>query len=77
MPNVERPEATQNRKVIKGTYTKAKRDGDNNVYFIDGRKLFGKEDIEHCTTDLTHPNDLGFYRIAKVLNRVIAPLLKD
>lgn len=77
MPNVERPEATPNRRVIKATYTKAKRDGDDNVYFIDGRKLFGREDREHCTTDLTHPNDLGFYRMAKVLNRVIAPLLKD
>ena len=55
------------RRVIIETYEKAKAAGDNNVYFLDGELLFGKEDWDNCTVDGCHPNDLGFYRMAKVI----------
>lgn len=62
-------------KVVRNTYEAAKKSGDKNVYFLDGRKLFGKKDRENCTADGCHPNDLGFYRMAKALDKIISPLL--
>ncbi len=60
--------------IIKNTYQKAKAAGDENVYFIDGRRLFGEEwDI--CTVDATHPTDLGFYKMAKVIGRMLNKIL--
>ena len=51
--------------IIKKTYDIAISRGDKNVYLIDGMKLFGEEDVENCTVDGVHPNDLGFYKMAK------------
>ncbi len=62
-------------KVIKATYLKAQADGDKNVYFVDGRKLFGSRDRENCTADGCHPNDLGFYRMALELDKTLKNLL--
>ena len=67
------PDDGDRRAVVKSTYKKAKAEGDNNVYFIDGELFFGTEDRQACTIDTTHPNDLGFYRMAKV----IEPVLKE
>lgn len=61
------------RKVIIETYKKALSLGDKNVTFIDGSKLFGNFNREGCTVDACHPNDLGFYRMAKG----IAPKIKN
>lgn len=51
-------------KIIRTTYKKARANGDNNVYFIAGRTFF-KKDRENCMIDGCHPNDLGFYLMAK------------
>jgi len=64
------------RAVIQATYDKARKNGDKNVYFIDGETLFGTEDRESCTSDLCHPNDLGFYRMANVVTPVVEKILK-
>jgi lysophospholipase L1-like esterase len=53
------------RNVVRSTWLRAKRQGDKNVAFIDGEKLFGKFDRDSCTVDTCHPNDLGFYRMAQ------------
>lgn len=58
--------------VIRNTYKRAKAMGDNRVYFIDGRKLFG-DDWDICTVDRTHPTDLGFYKMAK---KIYAEIIK-
>lgn len=58
-------QANERLSVIKKTYHIAKKEGDKNVYFINGKTLFGKLDRENCTVDGVHPNDLGFYRMAK------------
>lgn len=63
------------RAVIKKTYRNAKKNGDENVYFVDGQKLFGKEDRENCYVDGCHPTDLGFYRMAKEIYKVIKKLI--
>lgn len=60
--------------IIKKTYTDALAAGDRNVYFIDGPTLmkYAKND---GTVDGCHPNDLGFYSMAKVLIPVLRKLL--
>ena len=50
--------------------------GDDNVFFVDGAKLFKGEDWDACTVDRTHPNDLGFYRMASVIGRAVKKALK-
>ena len=53
-----------------------KAEGDENVYFVDGKTLLGEEDVEAGFTDLLHPNDLGYYRIAKSLQPLFTEILK-
>jgi hypothetical protein len=57
------------------TYQNALKAGDENVYFIDGEVFFGEYDRELCTVDRIHPNDLGFYRMAQVIEPVIKSIL--
>ncbi len=52
------------RAVIFENYARACAEGDNNVYYIDGERLFGGDCRDGCTVDGCHPNDLGFYRMA-------------
>ena len=47
------------------TYKRAKRSGDGNVYFLDGRRFYGKGDRTLFAVDGCHPTDHGFYRMAK------------
>lgn len=63
------------REVIRETYQTAIAEGDENVYFIDGAELFAGGAWDLCTVDRVHPNDLGFYRMARRIEREIAPLL--
>ena len=55
------------RDVIYEIYQQARREGDQNVYFIDGSSLFRCDDGDMATVDRTHPNDYGFYRMAKAV----------
>ena len=64
------------RAVILQTYNKAKSEGDNNIYFIDGKTLFGSDCRDSCTVDNCHPNDLGFYRMATAIEPVLKEVLK-
>ncbi len=68
------PEDSLRRKeIVYATYEQAKKNGDNKVWFIDGFELFGDKGREECTVDGTHPNTLGFMRMAER----IYPVLKD
>ena len=64
-------------KVIKSTFLRAKREGDQNVSLLNGKLLFGKFDRENCFVDGIHPNDLGFYRMAKLVFRSIKNIRPD
>lgn len=66
----------ERRAVIYNTYLNAKNSGDSNVYFIDGESFFGDVDRHACTCDCCHPNDLGFYRMAQVIEPVIKSILE-
>ena len=62
-------------KVIKDTYDTAIKNGDNNVYFICGSELIPAEIRKYAFVDTCHPNDLGFYYMAKNIGSVIKQIL--
>jgi len=61
------PDAAERQEVLRQSFIRARNQGDENVYFLDGETLFGKNDREICTVEGVHPNDFGFYRIAKAI----------
>ncbi len=63
------------RDVIYRTFVNARMAGDENVYFIDGESFFGLLGRDSCTIDNCHPNDLGFFRMAEQVYRVIASII--
>lgn len=65
-------DARKRRDIIKATYENALKNGDKNVYFVDG-ELFFKDfsDKDVCFTDTIHPTDLGFYIMAQQIEPVI------
>ena len=76
-PNPEyMPEAEKRLEIIRQTYENALAAGDKNVYFINGREFYGETDRDYCTVDTTHPTDLGFYRMANVIEPVIKKVLE-
>lgn len=66
----------ERRNVIKKTYLKSIEEGDKLTAFIDGKSLFGKKDYDACTVDGCHPNDLGFYRMAKKIYPAVKKFIK-
>jgi hypothetical protein len=67
---------TSRREHIYSNYLTAKNEGDENVYFVDGLKMFEGEFFSECTVDGTHPNDIGFMHMAKALLPIIKDILK-
>lgn len=61
--------------IVRATYDNAVAAGDRNVYLIDGRELVGEEFAELSTVDGCHPNDLGFYAMAKRLRVTLEEVL--
>lgn len=62
--------------IVRATYDNARAAGDEHVYFIDGRELVGEEFVELSTVDGCHPNDIGFYAMAKRLKETLEPLFR-
>ena len=67
----------ERRRVIRTTYENALAEGDKNVWFVDGQRFFGDMDRHACTCDCIHPNDLGFYRMASVIEPVVRSILEE
>ena len=66
------------KEVIKHTYENALKNGDKNVYFIDGEDYFKDfADKELCFIDTIHPNDLGFHKMAQVIEPLIKRILES
>ncbi len=70
-PYDDMPETKERHDTVFQTYMNAKNSGDENVYFIDGLSYFPDEYREVCTTDRTHPNDLGHFFMAEKLKEII------
>lgn len=64
------------REVVMESYLKARKNGDQNVHFIDGMSFFcGPHQYEN-TLDAVHPNDAGFLHMADVIGAVIRHILE-
>jgi hypothetical protein len=61
--------------IIMKTWKNAIDEGDENVYFLDGKRLFGNFNRDSCTVDGAHPNDLGFMRMAEAFIATIEDIL--
>lgn len=68
-------ESKARRAVIEESYRRAKENGDENVYFIDGESFFAGELMDSCTVDGCHPNDLGFSKMARVIGDLLESLI--
>ena len=68
-------ENVERRQIIRHTYENAVNAGDKNVYFLDGETFYGDVDRHCCSIDSIHPNDLGFYRMAQVIEPKIREIL--
>ena len=65
-------DARARRDVVKATYENAIKNGDKNVYFIDGEDFFKDfDDKEVCFIDTIHPTDLGFYKMTELIEPVV------
>lgn len=60
--------------IIENTYTNAVVNGDTNIHFIKGADLMSLAGDDGLV-DSVHPNDLGFFSIAKVLGNKIEKVL--
>ncbi len=60
--------------LVRKTYENALAKGDRNVYFIDSRTLMSLAENDG-TVDGSHPNDLGFYSMAKAVEKVLSEIL--
>ena len=66
---------TQRLAVIRKTYENAVAAGDTRVWFVEGPALMAMAENDG-TVDGTHPNDLGFASMARVLTPVLHELLQ-
>lgn len=64
----------ERREIIKDTYNHAKADGDSNVYFLDGNEIFKSYDGDVFNIDGCHPNDFGFFCMAKAIEGIMKDL---
>ncbi len=62
--------------IVKASYERAKAEGDERVYYIDGRTLFEKE-WQNCTVDSCHPTDFGFYQMSLKIGQKLEEIFKN
>lgn len=74
-PAFDDPTSPERLEIVRESYEKGIAAGDKNLYFVDGRTLFCGVDENICTTDRTHPNDLGHYMMYKRLAEVVEKIL--
>ena len=70
-------DTAKRRDIVRETYENALKNGDRNVYFIDGTTFFSETDAPIALMDTCHPNDLGFYRMAEKAAPVIRKILEE
>lgn len=63
--------------IIQETYRKARADGDENVYFLSGKKFYEGKNRWNYSVDGVHPTDFGFHRMAAEIYKEIAKILGE
>lgn len=53
------------RKIVIESYKKARNEGDKKVFFIDGKDMIQANMVNYAMADNVHPNDVGYYLMAK------------
>lgn len=66
----------ERRQIVANTYLNALLSGDKNVYFVNSEDFFADAIKAQCTTDDTHPNDFGFFAMARRLYPVLSDILQ-
>jgi len=61
--------------IVGQTFDNAKAAGDEHVYMIDGRELVTEEFADIATVDGCHPNDAGFYAMARRVKTTLQTIL--
>ena len=61
--------------IIRRTYDNARKNGDEKVYFLDGDDIYREVGLDLCTVDGCHPNDLGFYCMARSIKEKLNTML--
>lgn len=69
-------ECPERKRILLKTYHDALAEGDRNVYFLDGDNIYAEVGFDYCTVDRIHPNDLGFYQMAKHIGAALRNILK-
>ncbi|MBP5274466.1 MAG: hypothetical protein ILO36_05985, partial [Abditibacteriota bacterium] len=69
------PDEKERIRIVRASWEKAKKNGDKNVYFIDGSRFMQGYAADAWCVDGTHPNDFGFVLMAKAMEKVLKPLL--
>ena len=65
----------ERRAVIMESFVKAVKNGDRNVYFVDGRAFSDGGEYDCATVDRCHPNDIGFLEMAKGIYPTLREIL--
>jgi len=65
---------SENQAALKAEFEKLKAAGVKNLFYVEAKDLLG--DDRDDTVDSSHPNDLGFYRQAKGIGKVLEQALK-
>lgn len=69
------PDTKKRLDIIRDTFECAKKDGDKNVYMIDGGEMMRKFCGNDGTVDNTHPNDFGFRAMAEGIGNCLERIL--
>lgn len=63
------------RNIIKEHYLNGRKNGDTNLYFLDGTSFYGDSYRHEKTVDGIHPNDAGFLAMANVIELKVREIL--
>ena len=69
------PEFDERREIIRTTYKNALKNGDENVWFIEGNRIYDILGGDSCTVDRIHPNDLGFMCFAEAIKEIMCKVM--
>lgn len=76
-PDINRwADGAEREKIVRNTYLRAKRRGDQNVYFLSGKSYYGKNPCWDFAVDGSHPTDHGFALMANKIYKKILTIDK-
>ena len=64
------------RRIIISDFERAVSNGDKNIAFVDGSKIYPERIRDDCTLDGCHPNDMGYRYMADAIGAEIEKFLK-